>query len=220
MDTNTHETTARLWTEFHAGLERFIAQRVNDAGDAEDVLQSLFLRLHRGLASGTEPTQARAWVYESARHAIIDFYRAKGRRRESPSGSIEDLDALGTPEGSANDWPLDDRSLATCLPYFVRQLPPTFREALELTAIQGVAQREAAERVGISEPGMKARVQRGRRHLKQAVLTCCDVHLDRRGGVASYHLRSGQESRCRAVVQAAARENCHTSRDFLCADGC
>jgi RNA polymerase sigma-70 factor (ECF subfamily) len=206
---DTHEATAQLWTEFHAGLERFVVQRIGDASDVEDVLQSLFLRLHRGLVGGMVPTHLRAWVYESARHAIVDFYRARARRREAAIGVLDDLEPLVSDEGFASESLMENTSLATCLPHFLRQLPPPFREALELTAIQGVAQRDAAARAGISEPGMKARVQRGRKRLKQALLDCCEVHLDPRGGVASYHRRPGQDARCPAVVQTAQSKGCH-----------
>jgi RNA polymerase sigma-70 factor, ECF subfamily len=206
---DTHEATAQVWTEFHAGLERFVAQWIGDTSDVEDVLQSLFLRLHRGLAAGIVPAQPRAWVYESARHAIVDFYRARARRREAAIGVLDDFEALVSDEGFAADSLMENGSLAACLPHFVQQLPPPFREALEMTAMHGVAQREAAVRAGISEPGMKSRVQRGRERLKQALLVCCEVRLDPRGGVASYHRRPGQDARCAAVVQAARSEGCH-----------
>jgi RNA polymerase sigma-70 factor (ECF subfamily) len=202
-----HDTTGQVWTEFHAGLERFVAQRISNASDVEDVLQSLFLRLHRGLTGGAAPTHLRAWVYESARHAVVDFYRTKGRRREAPIGAMEDVDALAS-EGASFESMTVPSSLATCVPHFLRQLPPTFREALAITAIQGVSQREAATRVGISEPGMKARVQRGRRRLKQALLDCCDVTLDPRGGVADYQLRPGQASPCRPATRADTNNCC------------
>lgn len=197
----THDVTTQVWTEFHAGLERFLAQRIHDAGDVQDVLQSLFLRLHRGLVGGTAPAQVRAWVYESARHAVVDFYRAKARRREAAGGMLDELDTLGSSESPTPDSLIGDASLAACLPHFVRQLPATFREALELTAFQGVAQRDAAARAGLSEPGMKARVQRGRKRLKEALLECCEVTLDPRGGVASYQVRPGQEAPCRSAVR-------------------
>lgn len=203
----THDATAQVWTEFHAGLERFVTRRINDASDVEDVLQSLYLRLHRGLATGTGPSQLKAWVYESARHAIVDFYRAKGRRREAPIGTMEDLQALESRDVPSESL-IDGPSLATCVPHFLRQLPPTFREALETTAMHGVAQREAAARAGISEPGMKARVQRGRKRLKQALLDCCDVTLDPRGGVAAYQLRPGQTSACRPAAQSGIKKTC------------
>jgi RNA polymerase sigma-70 factor, ECF subfamily len=203
----THDVTAQVWTEFHTALERFVAQRINNASDVEDVMQSLFLRLHRGLAGGTVPTQLRAWVYESARHAIVDFYRAQGRRREAPLGTMEDLEGLGSDAHEAASS-LEEPSLAPCVPHFLRQLPPTFREALETTAIQGVGQREAATRAGISEPGMKARVQRGRKRLKQALLNCCEVTLDGRGGVTDYQLRPGQVSPCRDEAACAVKMGC------------
>jgi RNA polymerase sigma-70 factor (ECF subfamily) len=208
---DTHEATAQVWTEFHAGLKRFVAQRISDASDVEDVLQSLFLRLHRGLVAGIVPTHRRAWVYESARHAIVDFYRARARRREASIGVLDDLEPLVSDDGAASDSLIEHTSLSTCLPHFLRQLPSPFREALEMTAIQGVAQREAAARAGVSEPGMKARVQRGRKRLKQALLDCCEVHLDPRGGIASYHRRQGQQdARCRAGLQAAPGKGCQT----------
>lgn len=204
----THDATAQVWAEFHAGLERFVAQRISNACDAQDVLQQLFLRLHRGLVAGTAPRQARAWVYESARHAVVDFYRSKARRREAAIGALADLDAVTPDETPPSDALIEDVSLAACLPHFVRQLPATFREALEVTALQGIAQREAAARVGISEPGMKARVQRGRKRLKEALLECCEVTLDARGGVASYQLRPGQDSPCRPAVRDGTQKSC------------
>jgi RNA polymerase sigma-70 factor (ECF subfamily) len=203
----THEATAQVWSEYHAGLERFVARRINDASDVEDVVQSLFLRLHRGLAAGTAPTQVKAWVYESARHAIVDFYRAKGRRREASIGTMEDIEALAS-EATRPRSPIEESSLAACVPHFLRQLPATFRDALEMTAIRGVTQTEAAARVGLSEPGMKARVQRGRKRLKQALLDCCEVTLDPRGGVAAYQLRPGKPSPCRTASPSASTQGC------------
>jgi RNA polymerase sigma-70 factor (ECF subfamily) len=202
-----HDATAQVWTEYHTGLERFVARRINDTGDVEDVVQSLFLRLHRGLAAGTVPTRLKAWVYESARHAIVDFYRAKGRRREAPIGAMNDLEALMS-EGGPSESSSGEPSLATCVPHFVRQLPPAFRDALETTALRGVTQGEAAARVGISEPGMKARVQRGRQRLKQALLDCCDVTLDPRGGVAAFQRRPGKTSPCRPPAPSDRQQGC------------
>ena len=47
-------------------------------------------------------------------------------------------------------------------------------------------QAEAAGRLGLPVSGMKARVQRGRKQLKDLLLDCCDVELDRRRGVTAY----------------------------------
>ena len=63
--------------------------------------------------------------------------------------------------------------------------------AIELSELGGLTQKEAAERVGLSVPGMKARVQRGRRKLREALLDCCRVEVDRRGGVVDYEFKGG-----------------------------
>jgi len=205
---DAHEVIAQVWTEFHGELERFVTRRVEDPSDVEDVLQALYLRLHHGVAQGASPAHLRGWVYGSARHAIADFYRTKGRRRETPTGAMDDLGVLASGEPPTTDTAGEGASLAICVPHFVRQLPKPYREALEMTAIDGLGQGEAATRAGLSVPGMKSRVQRGRQQLKDALLDCCDVTLDPRGGVVNYELRPGQTSLCRASGSDGKTRKC------------
>jgi RNA polymerase sigma-70 factor (ECF subfamily) len=68
----------------------------------------------------------------------------------------------------------------------VTALPGPYREALLLTEYAGLTQQELAVRAGISLSGAKSRVQRGRERLKQLLLDCCHVELDRRGGIIDY----------------------------------
>ena len=125
------------------------------------------------------------------------------------AGTMDDLETLipREPE-AADDGLVDDKSLAACLPHFVEQLPAAFRQALQVTAIDGVSQREASTRLGLSEPGMKARVQRGRKRLKDALLECCEVTLDARGAVTDYELRPGGSSPCSAVAAVTGTKTC------------
>jgi RNA polymerase sigma-70 factor (ECF subfamily) len=79
--------------------------------------------------------------------------------------------------------------LASYIALFVVMLPSPYREALTLTELEGLTQREAAERLGISVSGMKSRVQRGRLLLRELLEGCCDIALDARGHVMSYEPR-------------------------------
>ena len=72
---------------------------------------------------------------------------------------------------------------------FVSMLPSPYREALTLTELEGLSQREAAEMLGISTSGMKSRVQRGRAKLRQALEDCCHIALDARGRVTDFEVR-------------------------------
>ena len=67
---------------------------------------------------------------------------------------------------------------------------------LELTELEGKTQGEAAESLGLSLSGMKSRVQRRRTKLKEVLLDCCHVELDRRGGVVGYEPRNRERCSC------------------------
>lgn len=80
--------------------------------------------------------------------------------------------------------------LARCLSPLVGRLP-TATAARSLTELEGRTQTEAAALLGLSVSGMKARVQRARRLLRDLLLDCCHVELDRRGAVTGHRPRSG-----------------------------
>lgn len=66
---------------------------------------------------------------------------------------------------------------------------PCSRSAIDLTALRGFTQSEAAKHAGVSVSGMKSRVQRAREQLKKMLLRCCEVEVDRRGAIAGYQVR-------------------------------
>lgn len=82
------------------------------------------------------------------------------------------------------------RDLASYIASFVVTLPPSYREALTLTELEGLSQRQAADMLGLSVSGMKSRVQRGRQHLREALEDCCQIAFDPRGRVMSCEPRT------------------------------
>jgi RNA polymerase sigma-70 factor (ECF subfamily) len=187
------------WRELRGPLAGFIARRVADPQDAEDVLQEVMLRIHRHSDELVSADRVAAWVHQIARHAIIDHYRRRAARPERPAGAAGDLvehddGPLGTPASDTLR-----RELSACLRPLIDRLPDKQREALVLTEFDGLTQIEAARRLGISVSGAKARVQRGRAQLRTLLLDCCHVELDSRGGITEYEARRGCE-RCRKAT--------------------
>jgi RNA polymerase sigma-70 factor (ECF subfamily) len=189
-----------VWNELRGQLAGFIARRVDDPQDSEDVLQEVMLRIHRHSDELARADQVVAWVHRIARNAVVDHYRRRAARPELPAGAAEDFEerADGSLEEPASD--ALRRELATCLRPLIERLPEKLREALVLTEVEGLTQTEAARRLGISVSGAKARVQRGRAQLRTLLLDCCHVELDRRGGITDYHARRGSCERCRAAT--------------------
>jgi RNA polymerase sigma-70 factor, ECF subfamily len=186
-----------IWRELHDGLLAFIDRRVRSHEIAEDILQDVMLRIHRQADRIERAESIGAWVHAITRNAITDHYRSAQIRREVATGRELDPERAAEPEPE----PADARGeLAACVAPLLARLPPSYREALTLTELDGLTQVEAAHRLEISLSGAKSRVQRGRARLKELLLDCCHVELDRRGGITEYHARSGSCQRCRTTT--------------------
>jgi RNA polymerase sigma-70 factor (ECF subfamily) len=184
--------------ELRGPLAGFIARRVADPQDAEDVLQEVLLRMHRHSDELLSADRVGAWMHQIARNAIVDHYRRRAARPELPAGGAGEIDERAK---AVTDEPVPGAlrgELAACLRPMIDQLPAKHREALVLSEFVGLTQIEAAGRLGISVSGAKTRVQRARAQLRTLLLDCCHVELDRRGGVTEYSVRSGCE-RCRTA---------------------
>ena len=174
--------------DFKGRLLAFIARRVPDRDGAEDILQEVLLRIHRHAGELENSAAVSAWIHQVARNAIADHYRRAAVRREQPSGVELDRPAPAAPESGSDE---NRSELAGCLRPLVQRLEPPYREAITLTELEGVTQVAAATQLGISTSGMKSRVQRARAQLRDMLVSCCEIELDRRGGITSYAPRRG-----------------------------
>lgn len=162
-----------IWQEFSAKLRQFIRGRVQDDATADDILQDIFLKIQTRLGQLEDSSKLQGWIFLMARNAIIDHYRT---RKET----------VEVPETLADETATDDADIEGLKLAFRRMidaLPEPYREAIILTELEGLPQKELAERLGISVSGAKSRVQRGREQLKRALMECCQFEFDRRGRV-------------------------------------
>jgi RNA polymerase sigma-70 factor (ECF subfamily) len=198
-----------IYQDFDAGLRRFLGRKLSDPAAVEDVLQETYLRIHRRADSLREPGRLQGWVYQIARNALVDHYR---RQRET----VELTDAVPAERDDENEA---QRALAGSMRDMLACLPEKYGQALLLTEFEGLTQTAMAERLGLSLSGAKSRVQRAREKLREALLECCHVELDRLGQVLHY------EPRCAACADphyfAARARAGSTSNEPGCAtDGC
>lgn len=184
-----------IWQQVHERLRSFIAKRVGNETEAEDILQDVFVRVHRHIEQLKEPERLVSWVFQITRHVIIDYYRASGRHRELPVGLAEDLEAEPAEVSSEFDSPAKTE-LSGCLRPMIDRLSEEYRQAVSLVELDGLTNQQAAHRLGLSVPGMKSRVQRGRRQLRQLLEQCCVIELDGRKGVVDCEPRHPDTSSC------------------------
>ncbi len=167
---------ADAWKKHEAELRRFLHHRTGDDAAADDLLQEVFLRVLRqqnGLCGIDNP---RAWLFHAARNLLIDRLRLTKEQVPLP----DDLAAEVQEASPAVD------GLVQCLPRVLAELSPQDREAITLCDIEGMTQQDYAQRIGLSLPAAKSRVQRARIRLKARMSEVCQVSFDTAGQVEAF----------------------------------
>jgi RNA polymerase sigma-70 factor, ECF subfamily len=192
-------STDTAWAELRRKVRGFVARRVREPDDVDDIVQQVFLRVHQGLPTLRDADKFDAWIFRTTRRTIIDYYRAPAKRRELSAGmTIDVVPAEASADVAVNSQEESaSHELAGCLKPLLGRLAVADQEALRLVEFEGLTQVQAAGRLGLSVSGMKSRVQRARFHLRSAFDRCCHIALDRRGGVLAYESRGHSCDSCR-----------------------
>ena len=174
------------WAETLRRIRAFVANRTGDPELAADITQDVVVR---SIASGAleRVDDVTAWLYRSARNAVIDHHRT--RRSLAPLPEADLWPDPDTAPDDPNGPNAATRELALCLEPLLARLPPEASDALTRVDLEGQTHQQAADQLGISVSGMKSRVQRARRRLKDLVTSCCTVQLDHAGAVSDYRPR-------------------------------
>ena len=172
-----------IWVKVQAKLKGFVRAKIRDEASADDVLQEIFLKMHQNLHQLREEEKAEYWLFRIAQNAVNDHFRQQKSQRQltaAPEAPVTEEEAQAQAlTQEVSQW----------LPFMLELLPEKYRQALYLTEVEGLSQRELAEKLGLSYSGAKSRVQRGREKLRDIVLQCCEVATDKYGNVLGYQPR-------------------------------
>lgn len=120
--------------------------------DAEDICQTVLLKLMGAPARFEGPEHERAWVVRTTANACKDVLRSGHRRRTVGLEAAPDAAAPEEPESEVVDA--------------VMALPCKYREAIYLYYYEGYSIREIAKLTGRSESAVSAHLSRGRAKLR------------------------------------------------------
>jgi len=142
-----------------------VRPRVFDPNAVEDIVQNVFVSLHRARHTYRPERPFHPWINAVMRNAVVDYIRDRQRRAQREIS----LEADGVPEPAVNavagDGPREpvlSDELATAL----EGLPDGQRQAVLLIHFEGLTVVEAAKRAGVSKAALKVRAHRGYRALR------------------------------------------------------
>ncbi|WP_051359858.1 RNA polymerase sigma factor SigZ [Adhaeribacter aquaticus] len=170
---------APVFLEYEEKLKGFIQKQVKDKEAAQEITQQLFLKIYNNCEQLPQVYNKKAWLYQITRNAVFDFFREN--KHVVYLQPNEDLEQQ--PDHTFN------KELLECVRPLINLLPPAYAQPLLLSDIEGIPQKEIAEKLGISLSGAKSRIQRGREKLKALFIECCYLELDREGNIVSADIK-------------------------------
>ena len=146
----------------YSGPVYSVALRVlHDAGQAEDVLQEVFLQLWRNPTAFVQDRGSLgAWLVVVARNRSIDLLR-----RRKPSDSVEDV-ILASPVNVADE--AERNVMMQKVRRALAELPSEQRKSLELAYFEGLSHTEIASRTGDPLGTVKTRIRQALITLRKA----------------------------------------------------
>jgi RNA polymerase sigma-70 factor, ECF subfamily len=140
-----------LYRAYGGELFGFAVNALGERGAAEELVQEVFTRAWRH-AERYDPNRAsvRTWLYQIARHAIIDLRRRAAVR---PALALHEPSASQEPVGDSIEQAMLGWQVATAL----ERLSPDHRQMIRLAHLQGLTMREIAVHCDLPVGTVKSR---------------------------------------------------------------
>ena len=152
----------KLLRELMPHLRSVVTRRLFDSSGVEDVVQNVFMSVHRARHTYRPERPFGPWINAIARNAVVDYIRERSRRGQREISLEQD----GIPEPAVEAEIPGESALDPALQQALERLPTAQREAVALIHLDGLSVAEAAVRAGVSKSALKVRAHRGYRALR------------------------------------------------------
>lgn len=149
----TEQELSNAMNTYGDTVYRLALCRLQNAADAEDVYQDVFLRLLEQRAGGWDGERTKAWLIRAALNRCADLGRLRQRRGTLSLEEVPDM-ARPVDEAAAELWDA------------VARLPEKLRTAVHLFYGEGYESGEIGALLGIPAATVRSRLRRARTELR------------------------------------------------------
>lgn len=159
-----------IYAEYAALVYNACLNYLQNAQDAEEVTQDVFLKVHAKMDGFKAEAELKTWIYRIAINQCLDFLRAKKRQKRfgfllSIGTAVEENSAAF----AAFNHPgvqLEDKEGIAHIFACINQLPERQKTALLLKSMEHLSQKEIAEVMALSEKAVESLLSRAKANLK------------------------------------------------------
>jgi len=162
------EAFERLVRLVYARIHHWALVRVGDVDDADDVTQTVLVRLHTSLPEWEGRGRFTTWLYRVTANEASTWGRRITRRARwmvrAPGAREDRIDRrIGPGEELERD------EMVELVTTFFRMLPPRQREVFDLVEFQGYAPSEVGEMLDMNPSTVRANLFKARRAIRERV---------------------------------------------------
>jgi len=160
-----------LLARFQQQVYNLAYRLLNDAGDASDVVQEVFLKIFRNVGHFRRQSSLKTWIYRITVNEAHNQRRWFFRHRSREVGLDDEPDQIRTrnvPDSERSPFDCTfDREKHELIENALARINPLFREAVVLRDVEDLSYEEIAEVLQISLGTVKSRILRGREALRE-----------------------------------------------------
>ena len=154
-------------SEHYPGIRRYVASRIGNPADAEDLTQGVFLEFYRSTNGDhkSKPENPKAYLLRITRNLIAQYHKS---RKHSKSVEIPiDIQTMNRVSHDTYRKQVKFQELIEQINNTITELPPKAREEVKLRLIDGLTPKEAALKSGCSVERFYIRFHKGMKILKE-----------------------------------------------------
>lgn len=154
-----------IWETYQEQLKAYIRKRVSNTYDADDILQTVLIKVINYCEKRNNAEHIKPWLYRITQNTIADYYN-----KSKKIVSTDDLTNLSREQDDRYD-----EDIFVWLHKFIDKLPIKYAQPLHLSDIKGIPQKEVATQMGLTLTATKSRIQRARKMLKEKFEECGEI---------------------------------------------
>jgi RNA polymerase sigma-70 factor (ECF subfamily) len=163
---------------FRSRVLRYLVRLVGE-DEAEDLTQSVMLKISEGLPHFRGESKLSTWIYRVATNAAIDRLRCK----PISSQGLTELEADETDVPPDAQVPSVEKTaireeMNACIRDFIERLPHNYKTVMVLSEVEGFKNDEIAAILELSLDTVKIRLHRAREKLRKELEAGCNFYRD------------------------------------------
>ncbi|MDO4230068.1 MAG: sigma-70 family RNA polymerase sigma factor [Capnocytophaga sp.] len=159
--------TEKIWQDFAEPIYFFILKRVKNKELSNDILQEVFIKIHKNIHQLKDESKLKSWIFQITRNEIVNFFEKENKYTTLPEKIQEENDSI----------PLNN----CCFDKFINDLPELYKIPIEMIYIEGKKQNQVANELKITLSNVKIRLKRAKEILKGKLKDCCEYQVDKNG---------------------------------------